>query len=85
MIADHLIEILRCPLDRSRLRLADAELVVRLNRAVAAGQLKNTAGEAFEKPLDGGLIREAGDLLYPIIDEIPVMLPDEAVDLRTFS
>jgi uncharacterized protein YbaR (Trm112 family) len=85
MIADHLLEILRCPQDRSRLHAADAELVARLNRAVVAGQLKNVAGETFEKPLDGGLIREAGDLLYPIIDEIPVMLPDEAVDLHSFQ
>lgn len=82
MIANHLIEILRCPLDGSELHLADAELLARLNRAVAAGELKSMAGETFEKPLDGGLIRAAGDLLYPIIDEIPVMLPDEAVDLR---
>jgi uncharacterized protein YbaR (Trm112 family) len=85
MIADHLIEILRCPQDRSELHLAGPELVARLNRAVAAGQLKNMAGETFEKPLDGGLIRAANDLLYPIIDEIPVMLPDEAIDLRTFQ
>ncbi|MBA4106834.1 MAG: hypothetical protein C0485_13865 [Pirellula sp.] len=85
MIADHLIEILRCPQDRSQLHLADAELVAKLNRAIAAGELKSVAGETFEKPLDGGLIRAAGDLLYPIIDEIPVMLPDEAVDLRTFQ
>lgn len=85
MIADHLIEILRCPQDRSKLHRADAELMARLNRQVTAGTLKNIAGEAFEKPLDGGLIREAGDLLYPIIDEIPVMLPDEAIDLRTIQ
>jgi uncharacterized protein len=84
MIADHLLEILRCPQDRSRLRRADAELVQRLNRAITAGALKNAAGEPIEKPLDGGLIREAGDLMYPIIDEIPVMLPDEAIDLRAF-
>jgi uncharacterized protein YbaR (Trm112 family) len=84
MLADHLIEILRCPQDRSPLHLADATLVAKLNRAIAANELKNVAGETFEKPLDGGLIRAAGDLLYPIIDEIPVMLPDEAIDLRAF-
>ncbi|MBL9161815.1 MAG: hypothetical protein JNL18_03635 [Planctomycetaceae bacterium] len=85
MIADHLIEILRCPLDRSELHRASADLVAKLNLAVAAGTLKNVAGEGFEKPLDGGLIRAAGDLLYPIIDEIPVMLPDEAIDLGAFN
>jgi len=27
------------------------------------------------------LLREAGDLLYPIVDQIPVMLYDEAIAL----
>jgi uncharacterized protein YbaR (Trm112 family) len=82
VFADHLIDILRCPQDRSRLRLADADLVARLNRAIHGGTLLNLAGERLEKPIDGALIRAAGDRAYPIIDQIPVMLPDEAIDLR---
>jgi uncharacterized protein YbaR (Trm112 family) len=81
MIADHLLEILRCPQSRTRLRPADAEVVVRLNRKISAGELVNLVGERVERLIDGGLIREAGDLLYPIVDEIPVLLPDEAIDL----
>jgi uncharacterized protein YbaR (Trm112 family) len=81
MIADHLLEILRCPQSRTRLRPADADVVARLNRAIGAGQLVNVAGERVERSIDGGLIREAGDLLYPIVDQIPVLLPDEAIDL----
>lgn len=81
MIADHLLEILRCPQSRTRLHAADAELVARLNRAISAGQLVNVAGERVERSIDGGLIREAGDLLYPIVDQIPVLLPDEAIDI----
>jgi uncharacterized protein YbaR (Trm112 family) len=79
MIADRLLDILRCPQDRTRLRQADARLVERINLAILAGTLSNVAGERLTKPVDGGLIREAGDLLYPVIDQIPVMLPDEAV------
>ena len=81
MIADHLLEILRCPQSRTRLRPADAKIVEQLNRGIAAGTLVNLAGERLERPLDGGLIREQGDLLYPIVDQIPVLLPDEAIDL----
>ncbi len=84
MIADHLLEILRCPQDRSRLHRASAELVERLNRAIGAGALANAAGERLVKPIDGGLIREAGDLLYPVVDQIPVMLPDEAISIQGF-
>lgn len=82
MIPDRLLEILRCPQDRSRLHAAHAPLLARINQAIAAGAAVNVIGERIEKPLSGGLVREAGDLLYPIVDEIPVMLPDEAIDLR---
>lgn len=75
------MEILCCPQDRSRLHAADDALVAQINRAIAAGSAVNAAGEKLTKPLDGGLVREAGDLLYPVIDQIPVMLPDEAVPL----
>jgi uncharacterized protein YbaR (Trm112 family) len=82
VIADHLLEILRCPQSRTPLHVAADDLVARLNRSIASGRLKNLAGERLERPLDGGLIREAGDLLYPVIDQIPVLLPDEAIDLN---
>lgn len=79
-----LLEILRCPQDRSRLHEADAGLVARINRAVEANTAVNLAGERLRKRLDGGLVREAGDRLYPVIDHIPVMLPDEAIDLAAY-
>jgi uncharacterized protein YbaR (Trm112 family) len=81
VIADHLLEILRCPQSRTRLHVAPPDVVARVNRAIDAGTLTNLAGERLERPVDGGLIREAGDLLYPVIDQIPVLLPDEAIEL----
>ena len=85
MIPDHLLHILRCPQDRSQLRLADQALVDRINRDVAAGTARNAAGEPLAKMIDDGLIREAGDLLYPVVDQIPVMLPDEAIILASYT
>jgi len=79
MIHDHSIAILRCPLDRSQLRLAEPKLVARLNAEIAAGRLLNRSGTQVEKLLDGALVRESGDLAYPIVDQIPVMLVDEAI------
>jgi uncharacterized protein YbaR (Trm112 family) len=85
VIEAKLVEILRCPQDRSRLRIAPPEVVNSINRAIDAGTAVNLAGERLERRIDGGLIREQGDLLYPVIDEIPVMLPDEALELAKYQ
>lgn len=80
-----LLEILRCPHDHSELTLAEAALVARANECIAAGTLTTIGGQVFKKPIDGGLIRAAGDLMYPIVGGIPVMLADEAIDVSQFQ
>lgn len=81
MVSDQLLEILRCPQDQSPLTRAEAAQIERINALIEAKQLTNVGGDRVEKRLDGGLVRAAGDRLYPVIDRIPVMLPDEAIDL----
>ena len=81
MADDTLLAILRCPEDHSQLRPANAELLARVNLAVEAGRLNNRAGKRVEQRMDGGLVRVGNDVLYPIVDQIPVMLPDEAIPL----
>jgi len=76
-----LVKALRCPQNRSSLTLASSELVEQINRGIIEGQVINLGGHRLEQSLDAGLVRAAGDLLYPVIDAIPVMLPDEALDL----
>jgi uncharacterized protein YbaR (Trm112 family) len=80
-LADRFLDILRCPDNRTRLRPADAALVNRLNRAIALGAVANVGGERVKRPIDSSLVREDGERLYPILDDIPVLLPDEAIDL----
>ena len=52
------------------------------NRQIAAGQLQNRAGQPVKEPIDGGLVREDKRFLYPIRQNIPVMLIDEAIPLK---
>lgn len=80
-ISGRTLALLRCPHDRSELSEADAALVSRINAAIAGHRLKDQSGKLVERSIGGGLIRAAGDLLYPIIDDIPVMLYDEAIPL----
>jgi uncharacterized protein YbaR (Trm112 family) len=81
MINKELLTILVCPTDRTPLKIADDHLIARLNRAIGARRVKNHAGRLVEQPLAGGLVRTDGTLLYPIVDDIPALLADEAIPL----
>jgi uncharacterized protein YbaR (Trm112 family) len=81
MLDAELIEILACPETKQPVRLAEPELVERVNRAIAAGTLENREGEAVTEPIEAGLVREDGRYLYPVRDDIPVMLIGEGIEL----
>lgn len=82
MVSSELIEILRCPENRTRLSAASDDLVQKLNAAIGGGQVVNRAGQRVEQKLDGGLVREDGAVLYPVMDGIPVLLRDDGILLE---
>lgn len=81
MTPSALLDILCCPETHQPLRRAVAELVAKLNQQVDAGTLKNRSGKPVSSPLDSGLIREDGQFLYPVRNDIPVMLVGEAIPI----
>jgi uncharacterized protein YbaR (Trm112 family) len=81
MLDEELLEILACPESRQSVHLADLSLIDALNARIERGELKNRAGKKVERKIDGGLVREDGAYLYPIEDDIPIMLIDEAIPL----
>ncbi len=78
-ISQELLEILACPETKQPLTLAAETLVAQLNECIAQGALTNRVGETVTETLDGGLVREDGRYLYPIQDDIPIMLIDKAI------
>jgi uncharacterized protein YbaR (Trm112 family) len=79
MIDRELLKILCCPETHQPVTPADEKMVAKLNDMIASGQLKNRAGQPVTGRIDGALMRSDGCYLYPIRDEIPVMLVDEAI------
>jgi uncharacterized protein len=76
-----LLAILCCPDTKQDVSLADEALIAKLNEAVSRGKLKNKANRPITEPLDGGLIRSDRKMLYPIREDIPVMLIEEGIPL----
>jgi uncharacterized protein YbaR (Trm112 family) len=81
MVDAQLLEILCCPETRQDVALAPAATVESLNRQIEAGTLRNRAGEPVREKLDAGLLRADGKVLYPVREDIPVMLIEEAITL----
>jgi uncharacterized protein len=81
MIDPELLKIMCCPETHQPITLAETSLIEKPNRQISAGQLKNRSGQPVTEKIDGGLVREDKQFLYPIRRNIPVMLVDEAIAL----
>lgn len=81
MIDRELLQILCCPETHQPIVLAEAALIEKLNQQIAIGRLRNRAGQPVAEKIDGGLVRADKKFLYPIRQDIPIMLIDEAIPL----
>ncbi len=80
-ISQELLDILVCPETKQPVVLAECDLLKKLNAQIQDGTLKNRVGETVSEAIDEALVREDQSYCYPIRDDIPVMLIDEAIPL----
>jgi uncharacterized protein YbaR (Trm112 family) len=83
MVNPDLLDLLVCPETKQTLMVADADILDRVNQAVEGKSLVNQGGDRVKGRIEEGLVREDGKVLYPVKDDIPVMLLDEAIRLDT--
>ena len=81
MVDPELFEILVCPETHQPVRPAEGGVLDRLNQAIRSGGVTNRGGSEVAEPLEEGLIREDDKILYPVREDIPIMLIDEAIEL----
>lgn len=83
MIDKELLDIIVCPETKQDLVLAEPALVEKINLLIERGELRNRSKQAVTEKIDGGLIRkEDRKYLYPIRDDIPILLIDESISLE---
>jgi uncharacterized protein YbaR (Trm112 family) len=82
MVDPELLKILVCPENKTPVTLVDDAVIAQVNAAIEKGSLKNRGGEPVSEKIDAGLLREDKVYLYPIRDDIPIMLIDEAIPME---
>jgi uncharacterized protein YbaR (Trm112 family) len=81
MIDSKLLDILVCPESKQSLKLAEDELLGRINQAISDKKVSNKSGNLVSEKVESALITEDGKTAYPVRSDIPVMLIDEAIAL----
>jgi len=81
MISEDLLKILVCPETKQPLTLAPQETMDALNARIREGTLHDRAGEKVERPIEAGLVRQDGRVLYAVIDDIPRMLIERGIPM----
>ena len=74
-----LLEILCCPVSKTPLTLLAQEKLDKLNSIINSGEALFVNGEKITEPLSEGLITEDGKVIYPVRNDIPVLLEEKGI------
>jgi uncharacterized protein YbaR (Trm112 family) len=85
MVSKELLDILCCPETKQDLTLIEGEAIKKFNARIKSKEVKNRGGELVKEPIDAGLLRTDKKFLYPIRQDIPIMLIDEAIPYSEFE
>ncbi|OYP35979.1 hypothetical protein [Rhodopirellula sp. MGV] len=81
MIDEKLLKWVRCPITGQNLHPADDSLLTALNEKISAGDLRDRSDQLVGESLQGGLVSENAEYLYPVRGGIPSLVADAAIEL----
>jgi uncharacterized protein YbaR (Trm112 family) len=80
-----LLEILCCPLSKTPLTVLGRQKLDKLNLAINNGDALFIGGEKVTATLQEGLITEDGKVIYPVQDDIPILLEEKGIGTTQFQ
>ncbi len=80
-----LLEILCCPVSKTPLTVLGQQKLDHLNDAIKSGDALYVDGEKITDPLQEGLITEDGKVIYPVQDDIPILLEEKGIGTTQFQ
>ena len=85
MVSQELLDILCCPETKQNVEYTEGDIIKKINSSIKKGTVKNRGGEKILEPIDAGLLREDNKYIYPVRNDIPIMLIDEGIPFEQFS
>ena len=76
---EQMLDRICCPEKHSSLSVATQESVARLNTAIKAGKVSNIGGDKVEEEVEDLVVREGGDVAYPVRRGIPILIVEEGI------
>jgi uncharacterized protein YbaR (Trm112 family) len=74
-----LLEILCCPVSKTPLVRLPPGRLKKLNAAIEAGEVRYVRGESVTEALREALITEDSRVIYPVVDDIPILLEEQGI------
>ena len=81
MIDPKLLPLIRCPISHQPLEFAAEDLIERINKKIADGQLRDRSDIRIQDAIEQGLVNQEGGYLYPVRGGIPTLVADSAIEI----
>ena len=78
----NLLNIICCPVTREKLSTATPKQLALINAEITNNTLTKLDGSIVENPQSKALINATKTLLYPVEEDIPTLLENEAIELK---